>query len=405
MLSAHAHPTRRNLRRQLRRSRSADAIHAAVVALDTHVDIELDFATDTVDPLDAKLQVNLTNMSSGGLDAAFFIVYVPQTARTAENYAQARTDALTKFDAIHRMAEVLYPERVEIAYAAADVERIASAGKLVAAIGIENGYAIGQDLALVDEYAARGARYLTLVHNGDNDLGRSAQPRSELGDAPADDTSGLTPLGVEAVARLNRAGIMVDVSHGSKRTALDAMRLSAAPVIASHSGVRSLVDHVRNMDDETLLALRDDGGVVQIVAFDAYLKAQPAERAAAVRALREGRGTPNALELQNMSADERAEFESGMAEINTRWPRATVGDLVDHIDYAVRLIGIDHVGISSDFGGGGGIVGWADAGETINVTRELVARGYDEIDIGKLWSGNLLRVWRDAERVAAETAQ
>ncbi len=355
----------------------ADAIHAAVVALDTHVDIELDFATDAVDPLDAMLQVNLTNMSTGGLDAAFFIVYVPQTARTEQNYAQARTDALTKFEAIHRMAEVLYPERIEIAYAAADVERIAGAGKLVAAIGIENGYVIGQDLELIDEYAARGARYLTLVHNGDNDLGRSAQPKPELGDPPTDDVSGLTPLGAQAVARLNRAGIMVDVSHGSKRTALDAMRLSTAPVIASHSGVRGLVDHARNMDDETLLALRDDGGVIQIVAFDGYLKAQPAERAAAVRALREGRGLPSALELQNMSAAERTEFERGMTEIETRWPRATVVDLVDHIDYAVRLIGIDHVGISSDFGGGGGIVGWADAGETINVTRELVARGYD----------------------------
>lgn len=383
----------------------ADAIHAAVVALDTHVDIDLDFATDAVDPLDAMLQVNLTNMSTGGLDAAFFIVYVPQTERTEQNYAQARTDALTKFEAIHRMAEVLYPERIEIAYAAADVERIAGAGKLVAAIGIENGYVVGQDLELIDEYAARGARYLTLVHNGDNDLGRSAQPKPELGDPPTDDVSGLTPLGAQAVARLNRAGIMVDVSHGSKRTALDAMRLSTAPVIASHSGARGLVDHARNMDDETLLALRDDGGVVQIVAFDGYLKAQPPERAAAVRALREGRGLPSALELQNMSAAERTEFERGMTEIETRWPRATVVDLVDHIDYAVRLIGIDHVGISSDFGGGGGIVGWADAGETINVTRELVARGYEETDIRKLWSGNLLRVWRDAERVAAETAQ
>ena len=380
----------------------ANAVHAAVIALDTHVDIDLDFATDAVDPLDAKLQVNLTNMSAGGLDAAFFIVYVPQTARTPENYAQARAEALTKFAAIHRMAEVLYPERIEIAYTASDVERIAAAGKLVAAIGIENGYVIGKDLALIDEYAARGARYVTLVHNGDNDLGRSAQPKPELGDPPADDVTGLTSLGAQAIARLNRAGIMVDVSHGSKGTALDATRLSAAPVIASHSGVRGLVDHPRNMDDETLLALRDNGGVVQIVAFDSYLKAQPPERGVAVRALREGRGAPNALELANMSAVERAEFERSMAEIDARFPRATVADLVDHIDYAVRVIGIDHVGISSDFGGGGGVVGWANAGETMNVTRELVARGYREPDIAKLWSGNLLRVWRAAEHVAAD---
>jgi membrane dipeptidase len=380
----------------------ADKVHAAVIALDTHVDIEPDFATEAVDPLDAKLQVNLTNMAAGGLDAAFFIVYVAQTARTPENYAQARADALTKFGAIHRMAEVLYPQRIEIAYTASDVERIAAAGKLVAAIGIENGYVIGEDLALIDEYAALGARYLTLVHNGDNDLGRSAQPKTELGDPPVDIDSGLTSLGAQAIARLNRAGIMVDVSHASKRTALDAIRLSAAPVIASHSGVRGLVDHPRNMDDETLIALRDNGGVIQIVAFDAYLKAQPAERGAALRALRGGRGLPNALELQSLSEAERAEFDRALADIDARFPRATVADLIDQIDYAVRLIGIDHVGLSSDFGGGGGIVGWADAGETMNVTRELVARGYGETDIAKLWSGNLLRVWHAAERVAAE---
>ena len=221
-------------------------------------------------------------MSAGGLDAGFFIVFVGQTARNDEGYARAQTDALTKFDAIHRMAEQLYPERIELAYSSADVPRIAATGKLVAAIGIENAYSLGRNLEMLERYYELGARYLGLVHDGDNDLARSARPRPELGD-PAESTAGVTALGAEAIARANRLGLMVDVSHGSKQTALDAMRLSAAPVIASHSGIAAVNAHPRNMDDETLLALKADGGVVQVVAFDAYLKQQPEEKTAALR--------------------------------------------------------------------------------------------------------------------------
>jgi membrane dipeptidase len=158
---------------------------------------------------------------------------------------------------------------------------------------------------------------------------------------------------------MNRLGIMVDVSHASKRSTLDAIALSAAPVIASHSSVRALVDHPRNLDEETLQALAASGGVVQIVAYEAYVASEPP---------------------------------------------ADVADLVDHVDHAVALVGIDHVGLSSDFGGGGGVAGWADAAETANVTQELLSRGYDAAAIDQLWSGNLLRVWREAERVAAELA-
>jgi len=379
------------------------AVHAAALTLDTHVDIPLDFATPAVDPLGADLQVNLEKMAAGGFDAAFFIVYVPQTARTAENYAQAQADALTKFAAIRRMAEELYSERIEIAHTAGDVERIAAAGKLVAAIGVENGYVIGTQLSLLDRYHALGARYFGLVHNGDNDLAHSAQPRQELGDAPPG-SAGVTELGAQVIARLNELGVMVDVSHASKRSALEAMQLSRAPVIASHSSVRALTDHPRNMDDETLQALRDDGGVIQVVAFESYLKTQPPQRAAAVRELRDRLAIPSTLGVDDMSAEQRAAYDGGMLDIEGRWPRASVTELVDHIDYAVRLIGIDHVGISSDFGGGGGVVGWDDAAETPNVTAELLRRGYDEAQIAKLWSGNLLRVWREAERVAAELA-
>jgi membrane dipeptidase len=374
----------------------------ALVTLDTHIDIPLDYATDAVDPLtSADLQVNLTKMASGGLDAGFFIVYVGQTARTPEGYAQAQADALTKFAAIHRMAEQLYPERIEIAYAAADVPRIAASGKLVAIIGVENGFSLGPNLEMLDRYYELGARYVGLVHNGDNDLARSAQPRTELGDAAEPDT-GVTELGATAIARLNRLGVMVDVSHGSKQTALDAMQLSAAPIIASHSSVAAVSEHARNLDDETLRALAADGGVVQIVAFDGYLKRQPDERAAAARALRADVGLAANAQPSSLPAEQRARYEQGLRNIEARWPAATVSDLVDHIDYAVELIGIDHVGIASDFDGGGGITGWFDAADTANVTAELEARGYSRTDIEKIWSGNLLRVWREAERTAAE---
>jgi membrane dipeptidase len=332
----------------------ADRIHARSLPLDSHVDIPFNFATSAVDPRAGDLQVNLEKMRAGGMDAAFFIVYVGQTERTAANNTQAVADALTKFNAIRRMTDDLYPELIGLATRANDVERLAAEGRLVAAIGIENGFVIGDDIDLLDGYHALGARYMTLVHNGHNDIADSAQPREALGDA-ASEHDGISEFGAAVIRRMNELGIMVDISHASKAAALEAMELSAAPVIASHSSVRALTDHVRNLDDETLERLAEDGGVVQIVAFNQYL---------------------------------------GDGEA------PTVADLVDHIDYAVDLIGIEHVGISSDFGGGGGIEGWGDATETPNVTAELVARGYSADDIALLWSGNLIRVWREAERVA-----
>jgi membrane dipeptidase len=375
------------------------SLHTATVTLDTHVDIDLNFATDAVDPLDADLQVNLLKMHEGGLDAAFFIVYVAQTARTPENYAQAQADALTKFAAIHRMTDELYPDRIGLAYRAADVERLVAEGKLVAAIGVENGYVLGPELEMLDRYYELGARYISLVHDGHNDLADSARPSTALGDVPAEH-DGVGELGARAIRRMNELGIMVDVSHASKQTALDAIALSAAPVIASHSSVRAVADHVRNLDDETLLALKANGGVVQVVAYGGHLKVQPEQRAA-LDALAARLGLTAPIDLTALPADVRAQYDAGVREIDAQWSPADVKILVDHIDHAVELIGIDHVGISSDFGGGGGIVGWADARETPNVTKELLARGYSEEAIRKLWGGNLLRVWRDVERVGA----
>ena len=374
------------------------AIHETTLTVDSHDDIPFDFATDAVDPLDAPRHLNLQKMLAGGLDAAFFIVYVGQTERTPENYAQAQAGAITKFDAIHRMAEELYPDLIEIAYSADDVERINASGKLVAAIGIENGYVIGRDLALLDRYHELGARYVTLTHNGHNDIADSAQPRANLGDRPAEH-GGISEFGGQVIEAMNRLGIMIDISHISRDAALDAIRLSRAPVIASHSNARGLTDHVRNLDDETLLALRDNGGVMQTTAFAPYLKeATVAEREATTAALAEF-GIGGFGDWFSLSEEQRDILEARLGEIGY----ADVGNLIDHVDYAVDLIGIDHVGLSSDFDGGGGIVGWFDAADTANVTLELVRRGYNEEEISRLWGGNLLRVWREAERIAAES--
>ena len=377
----------------------AYAIHEAVMTIDSHDDIPFDFATEAVDPLDAPRQLTLEKMRAGGLDAAFFIVYVGQTERTPENYARAQADAMTKFDAIHRMAGEMYPDLIELAYTPDDVERIHSEGKLVAAIGIENGYVIGRDLSLLQRYHDLGARYVTLAHNGHNDIADSAQPRMDLGDA-ASEHDGISEFGERAIAEMNRLGIMVDLSHVSRAAALDAIRLSRAPVIASHSNALAVTNHPRNMDDETLLALRDNGGVMQATALSVFVKEFSPELQEETSAILSDYGIANMRGWFTLTDEQRAEASARLEEIDY----ADVGDFIDHVDYAVNLIGIDHVGLSSDFDGGGGVVGWWDASETANVTLELVRRGYSQEDIEKLWGGNLLRVWREVEQFAA-TAQ
>ncbi len=377
----------------------ARQIHEDVITIDTHDDISSDFATAESDPGEREgRRVTLPKMREGGLDVAFFVVYVGQTERTRENYAEAQAEALRKFDAIHRLTDQMYPDEIGFAWTPDDVERLHAEGKLVATIGIENGYSIGTDLSLLEDYHARGARYFGLTHIGHNDLADSSIPRENLGDAE-EEHGGLSELGKLAIAEANRLGMMVDVSHASGKTAIQAARRSRAPVIASHSAVRALADSPRNLTDEELEAIRDNGGVVQIVAFDGYVKIPSAEKEAAIDELRAnaefdtwGAATP----------EQRSAYREARAKIDDEFPGATLSDFVDHIDYAVDLIGIDHVGISSDFDGGGGVTGWEDASEAFNVTLELVRRGYTEEEIRKLWGGNLLRVWRDVEAVAEE---
>src|SRR5688572_3217042 len=392
----------------------ARAIHDRVITLDTHVDINpSNFTTERPNYTERlNTQVNLPKMFDGGLDAAFFSIYVGQGPLTPEGYQRAYQTDMEKFAAVHRLAKELAPDKIEIAYRADDVAKISAKGKKVALMGVENAYGIGLDLGNIKRFYDQGARYMSLSHNGHSQF-------SDSNTGERDGVwlhNGLSPLGKQAVAELNRIGIMIDISHPSKESVMQTLALSKAPIIASHSAVRAVCNVSRNLDDEQLLALKKNGGVVQMVAFSGYVKQAPpptAERTQAIAALRAefglpavgggggggGRGGLNAL-----TPEKRTEYDQRMAKVDSQFPappRATVKDFVDHIDYAVKLIGIDHIGISSDFDGGGGVVGWNDASETFNVTLELVRRGYTEAQIAKMWSGNLVRVLREVEKVAA----
>lgn len=419
----------------------AKGIHDRVLKLDTHDDIDpANFTADCNYTQRLTTQVNLPKMAEGDMDVAFFIVYVGQGLPTPEAYDFAYKQAIAKFDAIHRFTKEIAPDSMGLALSPEDVVRLHRQGKRIAVIGVENGYPIGHDIKRVKEFYDRGARYMSLAHNGASQLADS-----NTGEATGyTHHNGLSPLGRDVIAEMNRLGMMIDLSHPSKGANLEAILLSKAPVIASHSSVRALADHSRNMDDGQLLALKQNGGVIQIVGFASYLKVDSKERSEALSKLRADMGfgggrsgtgggflrrqerprpcpieDPNApkssagspgarrtaMFLNMLPADKREEYQKRMAEIDAKYPpapRANVKDLVDHIDYAVKLIGIDHVGISSDFDGGGGIDGWNSAAEAFNVTLELVGRGYTEEEIGKLWSGNLLRVWSEVEKVAKE---
>ncbi len=389
----------------------ARAIHDRVIALDTHADINPDnFTRQKNYTQRLETQVNLPKMTDGGLDAAFFIVYVGQGPLTPEGYDSAYRQAVAKFDAVHHLTKEIASDQIGLALTAADVPRIAKSGRKVALIGIENAYSLGTDVKRVKEFYDRGGRYMSLAHNGHSQF-------ADSNTGERDGTwlhNGLSEIGKQVIAEMNRWGIMVDLSHPSKAANMQALALSKAPVIASHSAARALADVSRNMDDEQLEALKKNGGVIQTVAFATYVKVpkpDSPERAAAIAALRTefslpapggggGRGGLNAL-----SPEQREKYTARMAGIDKQTPgdpRATVADFVNHLDYLVKKIGIDHVGVSSDFDGGGGVTGWNGAEETFNVTLELVRRGYTEEQIGKMWSGNLLRVMAEVEKVAKQ---
>ena len=303
-----------------------------IITIDTHDDINIENFTDSLNyTMNTETQVNLPKMIKGGLDVVWFIVYTAQGELNEEGYSKAYYNAISKFDAIDRLVNVYAPDQIELALNSSDVKRIYSEGKKVAMIGVENAYPMGIDTSNVRKFWERGARYVSLAHNGHSQF-------SDSNTGEYDGVflhNGLSELGKEVLGLLNYYGIMIDISHPSKEAIRQMIQLSKAPVIASHSSARTLRDHPRNLDDEQLNWVKENGGVVQTVALGSYLT-------------------------------------------DRKDPPPSISDFVDHIDYMVELIGIDHVGISSDFDGGGGIDGWQDASETMNVTEELRNRGYSE---------------------------
>jgi membrane dipeptidase len=399
----------------------ARGIHDRVLTIDTHVDIApANFLADTLNYA-AKLprtQVDLVKMEEGGLDAAFLIVYVGQTPELdSAAFARANAQALEKFAAVHRFAEQLAPKRVGLATTAAEARSIYASGRKVVFIGVENGFPIGADITNVRKFYEMGGRYMSLAHNGHSQL-------SDSNTGERDGVwrwNGLSPLGRQVIGEMNRLGMMIDISHPSKQSMMQTVELSRAPIIASHSGVRAICNHSRNMDDEQIRAMGKNGGVIQLVAFNSYVKCDPKKdaernqiRTDAIAALRKEFGitaTAQAearAQIDALPTERKNAYLAKQEEIVSRRTLgdapATVSDFIDHIDYVVKLIGIDHVGISSDFDGGGGVDGWRNATETFNVTLEMVRRGYTEEQIAKIWGGNLLRVLEQVERVAASSS-
>ncbi|MEQ9264508.1 MAG: membrane dipeptidase [Balneolaceae bacterium] len=397
----------------------AQQIHDDVITLDTHVDINpANFTIEKNYTMNLETQVDLPKLEAGGLDAIFLIVFTRQAELDQEGFDAAYENALSRFDAIHRLTKEIAPDRIELALNSDDVRRIHASGKKVALIGVENAYPLGMEISRVKEFHDRGARYMSLSHNGHSQL-------SDSNTGERDDTwlhNGVSDFGKEVIKEMNKWGIMIDLSHPSKAANMQTMALSRAPVIASHSSARTLDPTVsRNLDDEELMALKRNGGVVQTVAFRSYVNSEKhtAYREATSKIEEEVAAEMN-FEIvsrdstRRMSPEARSEYLVAYRkvldaakpridkEVSQTAPPVNVEDFADHIDYLVNLIGIEHVGISSDFDGGGGVDGWMDASETLSVTIELVKRGYTEEQIEMIWSGNLLRVMDEVQQIAAQ---
>ena len=379
-------------------SSSALELHDRILTLDSHADTPLrlmepgfDLA-ERHDPHETGSKLDYPRMIEGGLDGVFFAAFVAQGIRDDDGHTRARELALQMLDAVWTSAEK-NSDIVGIALNPEDAAVLEAKGKRAIYLSIENGYPIGNDLKNVELFYNKGVRYVTLVHSTNNDLADSAT------DSGGPEHGGISPLGASVVEEMNRLGIMVDVSHGSDDTFYDAIELSKAPIIATHSNARTVTDHPRNMSDDMLRLIAKNGGVVQLTMLSDYLRNAPEnpERDSALESLRASLKPSN-----EMTEDERKLARDQLRKIRAQYPDplATVKNAVDHIDHIVRIAGIDHVGIGCDFDGGGGIDGVFDVSEVMNITIELAQRGYSEQDIEKIWSGNILRVFAEVQAVA-----
>ena len=381
--------------------RKAKKIHDKVLTIDSHNDTPLRMIrpgfdwSQRHDAKEDRSRVDLVRMEEGGLDGSFFAVFLGQGPRNPEGYAKAKKRALMVFDtllsSIHR-----YPDKVGLALTPDDAYKLEKEGKRIAFIGLENGYPIGKDLSMVQSFYNKGARYITVVHTRNNDICDSSTDTIGYG--------GLSEFGGEVVKEMNRLGMMIDVSHASDDAFYDILKVSTSPVIASHSCARALCDNARNLDDEMIRALAKNGGVIQMCILSSYVKTpvpNPPRDSARAAVRKKFRG------FDNLSDEEMKQARKEWYAIEDKFPRelATVSDVVDHIDHIVAVVGIDHIGIGTDFDGGGGVTGCYDVSEMGNITLELVNRGYSEEDIRKIWGQNLMRVMDDNIRFAQQVSE
>lgn len=372
-------------------------IHKKALTVDTHVDTPMALLNDGFDIGERnqapRSRVDFVRMEEGGLDAIFFAAFTGQRERTPENTETAFKRAHEMIDATYEVCEK-YDDMAEVAFSADDAARIEAAGKRAIYIGMENGFPLGTDLARVKEFYNRGVRYITLCHSSNNDICDSSTDR----DGPEHD--GLSEFGKEVVKEMNHLGMMIDVSHISDKSFYDVIELSEAPVIASHSSVRAIAKHPRNMTDEMIKALARNGGVIQICLLDDYVK-DPDTTTVHYQKMQYLRKIYNA-EFESMSDEKKEAFRDLWRKTEEKYPKElpTVSDYVDHIDHVKNLVGIDYVGIGSDFDGGGGLADCEDVSQFPNITREMLQRGYTEEEIMKVWGGNFFRAFREVEELA-----
>lgn len=382
-------------------AQDARALHDRIITFDAEMDIPFEFMDGPNDVgNETSMQVDLPKMDRGGLDGALFVNWVLQGERNATGYAKAKADAEIKFAAIEKMVSA-HPDRIGLARSADEAEQLVAEGKHFAVMGMVNAWPIGPDLSGLQGLYDRGLRNITLNHTGHNQFSDSSRPRAQNGDGKTVH-GGLSQLGRSLVREMNNLGIIVDVSQVTPQTVFQAAELSRAPIIASHSGIKAIIDTARNLTDEEMLAIKGTGGAVGIVAFSSYLRPGLPGQREAFGAIMGSYGTTNLAQITATFPAEKVEqFKIDFAAYEENFPPATVAQYVDSLAYAIDLLGIDHVMISSDMEHGGGITGWMNAGEAFGVTEELVARGYTEDQIAKLWWGNFARVWRAVEAAAA----
>jgi membrane dipeptidase len=375
---------------------TAPTLHDRILTLDTHLDTPKHFhrsgwtMADEHAVAEDSSQVDVPRMNAGGLDGGFFVIYTAQGPLDAAGYEAAGKAAFARAAAIREMVAA-NPDQLELAYTAADAERINRAGRKFVFQSIENSWPMGEDIGLMAEFYRQGVRMAGPVHFANNQFADSAtDPKGKM-------WNGFSPLGLRWLAEANRLGIVIDISHASDDVVDQALALSKTPLIASHSGPKAIYDHPRNLDDARLKKVAEAGGAICINSI--YLRDLPTspERKAALDAL------GKAPDMSAASQAEVTAYYARRAEVDAAFPpaQATFDDFMASMMHILKLVGPRHVCVGADWDGGGGVAGMEDVADLPRITERLQAAGYGEEDIAAIWSGNVLRILGAAQDHAA----